>query len=257
METMAAKRYYFVSDAHFGSLANEQSKENERRMLRWLDSIEPDCEALFMLGDMIDFWYEYPRVVPKGFTRFFGKLSRMTDAGIPVYWLAGNHDTWLYSYAQEEMGIKVIHKPCEMTLYGKRFFLAHGDGLGDKSLSSKFLHWFFHSKINQFLFSYILPPAWGIAFGQAWSKHSYNKRKKEDVQHYLGEDKEHLIAFAKADVAEKKDDAPDYYVFGHRHILLDFQLPNRSRLMILGDWIKEFSYGVFDGEFFELLQFED
>ncbi len=254
---MATKRYYFITDAHFGSLANASSKENEKKMLRFLDSIQDDCEALFMLGDMIDFWYEYSCVVPKGFVRFFGKLAQMCDAGIPVYWFAGNHDAWLYSYVQEEMGVKVIQGSCEMNLMGKRFFLAHGDGLGDKSFSAKFLHGFFHSKINQFLFTYVLPSGWGIRLGKAWSKHSYNKRKKENTQQYMGENKEHLIAFVKEDIARKKEAAPDFYVFGHRHILLDFQMANRSRVIILGDWISEFSYGVFDGEFFDLLHFEE
>lgn len=267
---MNTKRYYFVTDAHFGSLAHP-SKERELKMLRWLDSIQADCEALFLMGDMIDFWYEYPYVVPKGFTRFFGKLAQFTDAGIPVYWFAGNHDIWLYSYVQDELGVKVLHEPCEMQLFGKRFFLAHGDGLGDKSFSSRFLHWFFRSRVNQFLFTHLLPTSWGMRFGQAWSKHSYNKRKKEDVQQYLGEDKEHLIAFAKEDVARRQEEAaapdsdearnaltiPDFYVFGHRHIVLDFCLANGSRVLILGDWISEFSYGVFDGEFFDILHFEE
>lgn len=253
---MSAKKYYFVTDAHFGSLACP-SLEREKKMQRWLDSIQPDCEALFMMGDMIDFWYEYPYVVPKGYTRFFGKLAQYTDAGIPVYWFAGNHDIWLYDYVQSELGVKVIHQPTEMTLFGKRFFLAHGDGLGEKSCSAKFLHWFFRSKINQFLFTHLLPPSWGMSLGKAWSRHSFHKRKIENVQQYLGEHKEHLIAFAKEDIARRPEDAPDYYVFGHRHIELDFQLPNRSRLMILGDWIQAFSYGVFDGEFFDILHFEE
>ncbi len=250
------KKYYFVSDAHLGSLA-APSLEREKKLVRWMETIRPDCQALFMLGDMIDFWYEYDYVVPKGYTRFFGQLASFCDAGIPVYWFAGNHDMWLYRYVQEEIGVQVLFGPYETTLLGKRFFMAHGDGLGDNSFGSRFLHAFFHSRLNRFLFSHLLPPSWGMRFGQAWSRHSFNKRKKENTQQYLGEDKEHLIAFAKKDIAEKQDDAPDYYVFGHRHILLDFQLANRSRLLILGDWIKEFSYACFDGENFDLLNFED
>lgn len=253
---MATKKYYFVTDAHLGSLACP-SLEREKKLVRWMDSIQPDCEALFMLGDMIDFWYEYPHVVPKGYARFFGKLAQFSDAGIPVYWFAGNHDMWMYHYMQDELGVKVLHEPCEMTLFGKRFFMAHGDGFGDKSFASRFLHAFFHSRINRFLFTHLLPPSWGMSLGKAWSKHSFNKRKQQNVQQYLGEDKEHLIAFAKADVARRQQDAPDFYLFGHRHILLDFQLPNRSRLIIPGDWIKEYSYAVYDGEFFDILNFED
>lgn len=251
------KKIYFVTDAHFGARAEFSTRDNEKLFCRFVDSIRNDCGALCLMGDMIDFWYEYKRVVPKGFVRFFSALSSLTDAGVPVYWFAGNHDAWLYSYVQEELGVVVFEQPMDISWMGRRFHLAHGDGLCDSGCVSRFLHHFFHSRVNRWLFSHLLPISWGMAFGQAWSAHSYQKRKKSGEAAYLGEDKEHLIRYAKADVAARGADAADYYVFGHRHIVLDMELANRSRVLILGDWMREFSYGVFDGENFEIDFFEN
>ncbi|MBQ9200886.1 MAG: UDP-2,3-diacylglucosamine diphosphatase [Bacteroidales bacterium] len=253
---MSDKKIYFVSDAHFGSIAGVPSRENERRLVRWLDQIRSDCEALYLLGDMIDFWYEYKYLVPKGYARFFGKLAELTDAGIPVCWLTGNHDVWLYSYVQEELGVQVLDGPLQISLKGKSFFLDHGDVLGDPSRGTHFLDWMFHNRTTQWLFSHVLPSTWGIWLGLRWSRHSYFKRKKDGCQQYLGEDKEYLIRFAKDYAAAHPDSLPDFFVFGHRHIMLDFQLVCRSRVIILGDWIEQFSYGVFDGSDFSLETFE-
>ena len=254
---MDDKKIYFVSDAHLGSIAGVPSRENEKKLVRWLDSIRPDCGALYLLGDMIDFWYEYKYLVPKGFARFFGRLAEMTDAGIPVYWFTGNHDVWLYSYVQQELGVQVVADPLLTTLGGKRFFIDHGDVLGDPSRGTRFLDWLFHNRTAQRLFTHVMPSTWGVWLGLKWSRHSFLKRKKEGCQVYLGEDREYLVGYAKEYVAAHPDDVPDFFVFGHRHILLDLQLACRSRVIILGDWIEQFSYGVFDGTAFQLETFEE
>jgi len=241
---------FFVSDTHLGSLAFEGDKERERTLVRWLDSIKPECEALYLLGDMIDFWYEYKYVVPRGYVRFFGRLADFTDSGIPVYWFTGNHDIWLFSYVQEELGVTVINGIHETTLYGQHVFMAHGDGLGDPSRSFALLRSIFHNKTCQKLFKTIHP--WlGMGFGLNWAKHSRLKRGP-GPEIYLGEDKEHLVQFAKEHTKKAGDKAPDLYIFGHRHILLDLSLSSSSRIIILGEWFYHYSYGVMDEQGFEL-----
>ena len=233
------KNVYFLSDAHLGSLAIPHQRMQERRLVRFLDSIKEKAAAIYLLGDMFDFWYEYKHVIPKGFTRFLGKLSEQ------VHFFTGNHDIWAYDYLEKECGV-ILHKKEETTeIYGKEFFLAHGDGMGDPDKSFKFIRFLFHNKVCQWLFSN-LHPRWGVGFGLTWAKHSYIKHKETDDVHYMGEDKEHLVLFAKDYI----EDHPniDYFIFGHRHIELDIKLARHTRLMILGDWISQFTYAVFDGE---------
>ncbi len=247
-----AKKTYFISDAHLGSLMVENSREQEKLLVSWLDEIKQDAEALYLLGDMFDFWYEYKLVVPRGYTRFLGKLSELSDMGIDLHFFIGNHDLWVFDYFEKEIGLTVHKKPYVTEIYGKKFFLAHGDGLGDPSRSFKFIRWMFHNPVAQVLYS-ALHPWIGVGIGLAWSKHS---RKKKDGQieeyAYLGEEKEHLIKFAKSYTQEHID----YFIFGHRHIILDLMLKNKSRILIIGDWIKLFSYAVFDGEEITIEQYE-
>jgi UDP-2,3-diacylglucosamine hydrolase len=246
---------YFVSDAHLGSLYLEDRLANEKKLVRWMDSIRPDCESLYLMGDMIDFWFEYKQAVPKGYARFFGKIAEFTDAGIPVHWFAGNHDIWLFDYVQTELGVIVYREETEVLIQGKKFYLAHGDGLGDPSREFRMLRKVFHSKVNQKLFSW-LHPNLGMKFGLNWAKHS-RKKREYNPETYLGEDKEYLIQFSKRYIAEKGADAADFFIFGHRHILLDLMLSAKSRIIILGDWFRLFTYASFDGTDFELLSFEE
>lgn len=246
---------YFVTDAHLGSLAYKDKLKNEKKLVRWMDSIKTDCEALYFLGDMIDFWYEHKLVVPKGYARFFGKIAEFTDAGIPIVWFAGNHDVWLFNYVQQELGVTVYFKPTELTIRGKRFYMAHGDGLGDPDPKFRLLRVLFHDSFCQKLFG-TLHPRLSIGLGLAWAKHSRLKREAYPEE-YLGEDKEFLIQFSKKHALENGDNAADFYVYGHRHILVDLMISRRSRILILGDWIKLFSYGVFDDEGFRMELFEE
>lgn len=245
---------YFVSDAHLGSWAFDDIRANETKLVKWLDSIQSDCEALYLMGDMIDFWFEYKLVVPKGFTRFFGKLAAFTDQGIPVHWFCGNHDIWLFEYMQKELGVTVHHGPTEVVMYGKKFYLAHGDGLGDPSKSFRFLRGVFHSKLNQKLFAF-LHPRIGMWVGLKWAKQSRLKRGDEPEK-FLGEEKEYLIQFAKKHSKEAGSEAPDFYIFGHRHIMLDLKISAKSRVVIMGDWVEIFSYAQFDGTDFSLELYE-
>lgn len=244
------KRTYFLSDAHLGSLVISDGREQERKLCRFLDSIKTDAEAIYFLGDMFDFWFEYRMVVPKGFTRFLGKVAELSDAGVDIHFFPGNHDMWTFGYLRQELGITVHEKPCELIIQGKNFFLAHGDGLNEKGLGVRLIQGIFRSKTCQFLFR-IFPPFFGIKFGYNWSRHN---REKEVATHYYGEENEWLVQYAKT---YSQSHSVDYFIFGHRHILLDLMLRKRNRVIILGDWISLFSYAVFDGETLELHQYDE
>ncbi|MFC2581694.1 MAG: UDP-2,3-diacylglucosamine diphosphatase [Segatella oris] len=239
------KNVYFLSDAHLGSLAIPHGRTQERRLVRFLDSIKEKASAVYLLGDMFDFWNEYRYVVPKGYSRFLGKLSELTDNGVEVHFFAGNHDLWTYGYLEEECGVIVHKAPVTTEIYGKVFFLAHGDGLGDPDNKFKILRKLFHNRTCQRLLNFV-HPRWGMALGLNWAKHSRLKRADGKEVPFMGEDKEFLVRFAR----DYKRSHPniDYFLFGHRHIELDLPIDKSTRVLILGDWIWQFTYAVFDGE---------
>ncbi len=239
------KNVYFLSDAHLGSWAIDHGRMQERRLVRFLDSIKHKAAAVYLLGDMFDFWYEYRYVVPRGYTRFLGKVSELTDMGVEVHFFTGNHDIWAYDYLEKECGCIIHRRPLTTEIYDKVFLLAHGDGLGDPDRKFKFIRAVFHNRICQRLFS-ALHPRWGMWFGLSWAKHSRLKRKDGQEPPYMGEKHEHLVLYTREYIKNHPD--VDYFIFGHRHIELDLQMTKKARLMILGDWIQQFSYVVFDGE---------
>lgn len=236
---------YFLSDAHLGSLAIEHRRTQERRLVRFLDNIKGKAAAVYLLGDMFDFWYEYKYVVPKGYTRFLGKLSELSDAGVEVHFFTGNHDIWAYDYLASECGVILHKKPLTTEIYGKTFFIAHGDGLGARDPQFSLIRAVFHNRLCQRLFS-SLHPRWGVAFGLTWAKHSRLKRSDGKEPPYMGEDKEPLVLYAKSYLTSHPD--VNFFIFGHRHIELDTRLADKARLLIIGDWISQFTYCVFDGE---------
>lgn len=239
------KNIYFLSDAHLGSLAIEHARTQERRLVRFLDSIKNKAAAIYLLGDMFDFWYEYKYVVPKGFTRFLGKLSELTDMGVEVHFFTGNHDIWAFEYLEKECGVVIHRQPLTTEIYGKVFYLAHGDGLGDPNKNFKLLRYIFHNRTCQVLFS-SLHPRWGMWFGLQWAKHSRLKRKDGMEPPYQGEEKEYLVLYTKEYMKSHND--IDYFIYGHRHIELDLMLSRKTHMMIIGDWITQFTYVVYDGE---------
>lgn len=238
------KKVYFISDAHLGSLAIEHRRTQERRLVNFLDDIKHKAEAVYMLGDMFDFWHEYKNVVPKGFTRFLGKVSELTDMGVEVHYFTGNHDIWAYDYLERECGVIMHRKPMTTEINGNLFFLAHGDELGQNDKGFRIIRYIFHNRLCQILFS-SLHPRWGVAFGLNWAKHSRLKREDGTELPYQGEDKEELVVWTK-DFMKSHPDI-NYYIFGHRHIALDLMLSRTARLMILGDWISQFTYVEYDG----------
>ncbi|MBR1469454.1 MAG: UDP-2,3-diacylglucosamine diphosphatase [Prevotella sp.] len=239
------KNVYFLSDAHLGSLAIDHQRTQERRLVRFLDSIKTKAAAVYLMGDIFDFWNEYRFVVPKGYTRFLGKLSELTDMGVEVHFFTGNHDIWTYGYLEQECGLIVHRQPLTTDIYGRLFYLAHGDGLGDPSRRFKFLKWLFHNRTCQRLLNF-MHPWWGMQLGLGWAGNSYRQHKASGgVCPYRGEDREYLAIYTKE--YQKKNPEIDFFVYGHRHIELDLKV-GRARMLILGDWIQQFTYAVFDGE---------
>lgn len=245
------KMIYFVSDAHLGSLLIADKHEHERKLVRWLEHVRPTAEAIYLMGDIFDFWFEYKTVVPKGYVRLLGKLAEMTDAGIQIHFFTGNHDLWTFGYLEQEVGLIVHRKPETVNILGSQFFLAHGDGL-DADKAFRFVRQIFHSRTLQRMFRYF-PIEWGQRFGYGWSKHNRLKHQGYDGK-FKGELNENLIQFAKNHAQDNPE--INFFVFGHRHIAIDLMLKNRSRVVILGDFLNAFSYGVFDGENFALEYFE-
>ena len=229
---------YFVSDVHLG-LQIADPADRECRFAAFLRSLPQETEALYLLGDIWDFWYEYRDVVPKGYIRVFSALQELMDRGVKVYFFQGNHDVWTYSYF-EELGMVRLIQPCIVEISGKRFCLGHGDGLGQVPFGYRFLRGLFHNRIAQFLFSFLHP--W-IAFrlGNGWSK---NNRLTHDIEYEFKGQDEPLYKFA-VDFASQND--IDYFIFGHYHSSVDMTLPSGARFLILKDWIKDSPYLYFSG----------
>jgi len=243
----SSKKIYFLSDFHLGAPNITESLKREKKIIRFLDEIKNDALEIFILGDLFDFWYEYKKVVPKGYVRILGKLAEITDSGIPVYFFVGNHDMWMNDYFQKELNIPVFFEPKEFFYNDKKFLIGHGDGLGPGDHGYKFIKKVFRNKACQWLFG-ILPPYIGMGIAGYFSRKSRAQTGQSD-EVFLGEDKEWLIQYSK-EVLQKTH--YDYFVFGHRHLPLDIRLTEKSRYLNLGDWIKYDSYAVFDGINMEL-----
>ena len=241
------KKIYFLSDFHLGAPNHASSLIREKKIIRFLEEIRHDAEEIFILGDLFDFWYEYRKVVPKGFVRILGKLADLTDSGIPIHFFVGNHDMWMKDYFNTELNIPVYFEPVPFTRHGKKFLIGHGDGLGPGDHGYKFIKKIFRNKTCQWLFG-ILPPFVGIGLANYFSHKSRVQTGLNDEE-FLGEDKEWLISYCR-DVLKRE--TYDYFVFGHRHLPIDFTLNGSSRYINLGDWIKYDSYAVFDGDNMEL-----
>ncbi len=231
------KKYYFAADVHLGLPLNDP-KKREERFVNWLDRAAQDAAEIFLLGDIFDFWCEYKKVVPKGFVRTLGKLSEITDKGIPVHFFPGNHDLWTFGYLASEVGLTVHHNDLEITLAEKNFYLAHGDNTGKLHRGFRIMRYIFAHRFFQRLFASI-HPRWGLAFAHKWSRHS---RLSKSIALPFQGDKEQLYNFAKDYSQTHKI---DYYIFGHRHISIDIAVSEHARLIILGDWLHGGEYAVF------------
>lgn len=244
-----SKRIYFCSDNHLGSPNRNLSLEREKIFITWLDQIKIDAQAIFFLGDLFDFWFEYKKVVPKGFTRLFGKLAELSDSGIDLFFFVGNHDCWIGNYFEDELGINVFHKKVDLNIDNYNILIGHGDGLGPGDNKYKFLKLLFRNPILKKLFSFIHPDI-GISLGSFLSQK--NKILSGNEKVFESEDKEMLFSYCK-DVLKTK--YYHFFIFGHRHIPLELDLGNNSKYFNTGDWITHFSYLVYDGNSFNLNYF--
>jgi len=247
MTITSGKKIYFLSDFHLGAPDHASSLERERKIVQFLDEIKDQAAEIFFVGDMFDFWYEYRTVVPKGFVRLLGKIGELSDAGIPMHFFVGNHDMWMKNYFQQEFNMPVYYAPVEFERNGKKFLIGHGDGLGPGDHGYKRLKKVFRNPLSQFLFG-IFPPMLGMGLANYMSRRSRAQTgTKEEI--FLGEDKEWLVIYCKEVLQQKK---MDFFVFGHRHLPIDFRLNESSRYINLGDWIRYFTYAEFDGQDMEL-----
>ncbi len=251
MQIPHGKKIYFSSDNHLGAPTSAESKPREKKFLKWLDFVKEDAAAIFLLGDLFDFWFEYKTVVPKGFVRVLGKLAELQDSGIQIHFFVGNHDLWMKGYFEEELNIPVYKEPKAFTFNNKEFFIGHGDGKGPGDIGYKRMKKVFQSPFFNFMFKWLHPD-----IGVRLAQHLSVKNKLisgDDDKHFLGEENEWLALYAKRKLETKHF---DYFIFGHRHLSMTIKVGENSTYFNLGDWITHYTYGVFDGEIFELKEFQ-
>jgi len=251
IEVPSGKRVYFASDNHLGAPSSAESLPREKKFVRWLEDSRKDAAAIFLLGDLFDFWFEYKSVVPKGFTRTLGKLAEITDSGIPVYYFVGNHDLWMQGYFEEELHIPVFHSPQQFGIGGKKFLIGHGDGLGPGDKGFKRMKKVFTNPVAKWMFRWLHPDL-GVRIAQYFSVKNRLISGEDDV-HFQGEENEWLVQYAKRKLEQQHY---DYFVFGHRHLPLEISLSATSQYINLGDWIRYYSYGVFEEDQLLLKYFE-
>jgi UDP-2,3-diacylglucosamine hydrolase len=243
MQLPIGKKVYFASDFHLGIPDYATSVEREKRICKWLDEIKGDAEQLYLVGDLFDTWFEYRNVIPKGFTRFMGKLAELSDAGLHIEAFTGNHDLWMSGYFEKELDIPVHHRPVEREINGKKFFIGHGDGLGPGDTGYKVLKSVLRSGLAQWLYRRLHPDT-GVGMASWFSKLG-PKHDSIPVKEFQGADKEMLVQYCLGKLEKQH---VDYFIFGHRHLALEYPLPQNSLYVNLGDWIRYNSYGEFDGK---------
>lgn len=242
---MTRQNTYFLSDLHLGARYFPDKHAAEKRVVDFLESIRHDAREIYLVGDILDYWYEYRYVVPRGFVRFFGKLAQLSDEGIRITWLIGNHDIWIFDYLPSELGIEVVDGSVVREICGRRFFITHGDDIDDTSQSFKMLRSLFRNKFCQKLYGAI-HPRWTIPFALGWSKSSRHAESRTEIN----PSPQRLADFA-ADYSRRHPDI-DWFVFGHLHILHRERIESGAEVIVLGDWISHFSYAEFDGKTLEL-----
>ena len=254
METITLqenKKIYFSSDNHLGLPGKVKSSKREKIFIKWLDTIKNDAQVIFLLGDLFDFWFEFKKVVPKGYTRLFGKLAELTDAGVKIYFFVGNHDAWMRNYFKKELGIDVFFEPKKFKINSKKFFIGHGDGLGPGDTSYKLMKKFITgNKFFKWCFRWVHPDI-GVKLGQFLSKEKKLMSAKKDIGDV---ENQWLTQYCRKKLETKHY---DYFIFGHSHIPVELNLNSESKYINLGDWITNFTYAEFDGNKLSLKRCKD
>lgn len=252
MQLPEGKKIYFASDFHLGIPDRASSIAREKRICNWLDEIKKDAAQLYLVGDLFDTWFEYRKVVPKGHTRFLGKLAELADSGLHIEAFTGNHDLWMLDYFMDELNIPVHHNPIQREFNGKKFFIGHGDGLGPGDHGYKILKKVLRNKLAQWLYRRLHPDT-GVGMAEWFSKLG-PKHTDDKEETFQGPEKEFLVQFC---LQQLQKEHFDYFIFGHRHIVLEYPLPGDSLYINLGDWIRYDSYGVFDGKDLKIAYYKD
>jgi UDP-2,3-diacylglucosamine hydrolase len=251
MQNPKGKKIFFLSDFHLGIPDHETSLGREKRIIDFLESIRDEAAVIFLVGDMFDFWYEYRQVVPKGYVRLLGKLGELTDSGIVIHFFVGNHDMWMNDYFQKELNISVYFEPKEFVFGNKTFLIGHGDGLGPGDHGYKMLKKVFRNPFCRWLFG-ILPPYFGMGIANYFSRKS-RQAADQNVEQFVSIDREWIATYCMEVLQHRHY---DYFIFGHRHLALDISLNTDSRYINLGDWIRYYTYAVFNGQRLDLKSFD-
>jgi len=232
-------KIYFASDFHLGSPNLEGSHKREKQIVKWLTEIEKDAKAIYLVGDVFDFWFEYAKVIPKGFVRLLGKIASLTDNGTPIHIFVGNHDLWMRDYLETEIGVSIHHENIIIKEGNKKILIGHGDGLGDGDYFYKILKKIFTSKVCQWIFARF-HPNFAFALAHTWSKSS---RKIGDEVKFSSKENEILFGYCQE---QQKINPVDYYVFGHRHLPLELKMDKKATYINLGEWLSQKNYGVLE-----------
>ncbi|MEL7375751.1 MAG: UDP-2,3-diacylglucosamine diphosphatase [Bacteroidota bacterium] len=244
---------YFASDFHLGVDARVSSEERERQIVRWLKQSAQDADAFYLVGDLFEFWFEWSRVVPRGYVRFFGALSEIADSGIPIYVFTGNHDMWMRDYLIDQVGVQEIYrKPQRIQLQGREILLAHGDGLGPGDKGYKRLKKVINAPWASWFYARLHP---NMAMKLAYFFSGKSRSAQPPEVDFLGPEKEWLVAYSERKLVQEPE--IDYCIFGHRHLPIDYTLSNgKSRYLNLGEWLHYNSYVRMEKGEAELLFFE-
>ncbi|RAW01856.1 UDP-2,3-diacylglucosamine diphosphatase [Pseudochryseolinea flava] len=252
IESLNNKKIYFASDFHLGVPDHASSLAREKKIVRWLESIRHDAHTIYLMGDIFDFWFEYKHTIPKGYMRLQGKLAELRDAGVPIVFFTGNHDMWMFDYFTKELDIPIYRDPQVLQVGTQRLLIGHGDGLGPGDRTYKVLKKFFNSKVCQWLFARIHPNL-GIGIANLWSKKSRISNIKREDAKFISKENEFLWVYC---TDREKQEHFDYYIFGHRHLVLDLQIGDNSRYINMGEWVTQCCYAEYDGHAVTLKTFE-
>jgi len=236
------KTYLFISDIHLGLQDKVTEEKKEKLLVKFLRFAESNCDELFIVGDLFDYWFEYRRVYQKGYYRTLAALKDITERGIKLHYFIGNHVFLHRDFFSKEFGALMYHDPIEVTLNNKNFYIGHGDGMVENDSGYRLLKMILRNKFTQWLYSLIHPDL-GIALASGTSKTSRGYTAKKDYGEVDG-----LFEAARI----KIDDGFDFVLFGHLHKRI-FQEYKNGKYINLGSWLDEPCYGIFSGNKFEII----